>query len=151
MKMRLTITALTSAMVLVGGFEGYRTVAYRDPINIPTACFGATAGVALGQNYRHEQCAALLARDVLEAARVLDCVTVSLTDGQQAALTSWAYNVGVPAACASTLVRLANGGKPSKEWCPQLRRWVKAGGITLPGLVKRREAETQLCLGDIAA
>ncbi len=32
----------------VASFEGLRTIAYRDPIGIPTVCFGETAGVKLG-------------------------------------------------------------------------------------------------------
>jgi GH24 family phage-related lysozyme (muramidase) len=62
--------------------------------------------------------------------------------------------------CGSTLGGMANAGRPASEWCPQLRFWNKVtiggvwvngkriGGhkIVLPGLTKRREAETQLCL-----
>jgi hypothetical protein len=32
--------------------------------------------------------------------------------------------------------------------CDELLRWTKAKGITLPGLVKRREQERELCLAD---
>lgn len=146
MNIRITVGALVSAMTLIGGFEGYRQIAYLDPVAIPTVCFGATHWNG-GKHQRPEQCAALLARDVLEASRVMDCIRVPLTDGQQAALTSWAYNVGVPAACGSTLVRLANAGSPPQVWCAQLNRWNKAHGIVLPGLVQRRAAERVLCEG----
>jgi lysozyme len=56
---------------------------------------------------------------------------------------SFAYNVGAAAFAGSTLVRLLNGGDfgcvPG-----QLGRWTKAGGRTIPGLVRRRAAEGAL-------
>lgn len=145
-KIKLTVGALVAAMSLIGGFEGYRQIAYRDAVGVPTACFGSTSGVRMGQTYKPEECAGLLVRDVVEASRVLECVTVPLTDGQQTALTSWAYNVGVGAACASTLVRRANAGQPAEVWCDELMRWVYAGGKRLAGLERRRAAERELCL-----
>ena len=66
-------------------------------------------------------------------------------EGVQVALTSWTYNVGISAACGSTLARLANAG----DWrgaCNQLPRWNKAGGKEVRGLTNRRAAEQQLCL-----
>ena len=47
---------ITIAVAAVGGFEGLRTVAYKDPVGIPTACFGETLGVEMGQEYTVEQC-----------------------------------------------------------------------------------------------
>lgn len=146
MRSRLTAAALVATMALVGGFEGYRQVAYSDPVGVPTVCFGSTQWSG-GDTQRPEQCAALLARDVIEASRVLECFTVSLTDPQQAAVVSWAYNVGVTAACGSTLVRRANAGEPASEWCGELSRWVKSRGIVLPGLVNRRLLEQAICEG----
>lgn len=148
-RIKLTVGALVAAMSLIGGFEGYRQVAYRDAVGVPTACFGSTADVRMGQTYRPEECAGLLVRDVVEASRVLECVTVPLTDGQQTALTSWAYNVGVSAACESTLVKQANAGQPAEVWCDELLRWVYAGGKKLRGLERRREAERQICLSGL--
>jgi lysozyme len=145
---RLTVRALVAAIVLIGGFEGYRQVTYKDKLahDLPTACFGSTRGVKLNHEYRPEECAGMIAGDVLEAARVLDCFTVELTENQQVAVTSWAYNVGVKAACGSTLVRLANAGEPATVWCEQLMRWRNAGGKEVAGLTRRRAEERALCL-----
>jgi GH24 family phage-related lysozyme (muramidase) len=63
---------------------------------------------------------------------------------RKAGLTSFAYNVGTDAFCGSTLVRRLNAGDPAA--CDEMLRWTKAKGITLPGLVKRREQERALCL-----
>lgn len=147
MKPRIAATALLALVATVGSFEGLRTVAYSDPVGIPTICFGATAGVQLGQTATVDQCRSLLASDLQKAARVLECFEQPLPPHQQVAVVSWAYNVGVQAACGSTLVRLANQGAPPEVWCAQLDRWVKARGIQLPGLVRRRAQERAICEG----
>jgi lysozyme len=45
----------------------------------------------------------------------------------------------------STLARKENAGDVPGA-CDELLRWTKAKGVTLPGLVKRREQERELCL-----
>ncbi|MEN8721161.1 MAG: lysozyme [Oceanococcaceae bacterium] len=146
---RFSAAALVSSMALIGGFEGYRQAAYSDPVGVSTVCFGSTNFESNQQ--RPEQCAALLARDVLKASRVLECFTVALDEAQQTAVVSWAYNVGVGAACSSTLVRRANAGEPAEAWCAELERWNKGRilGVkqVLPGLVRRREYERAVCEG----
>lgn len=130
----------------VASFEGLRTVAYRDPVGIPTVCFGETNGVRLGDKYTAEECRAMLGGRVAEFGRAVDrCVTVELPPARKAALVSFAYNVGVSAFCSSTLVKKLNRGDVSGA-CNELPRWTKAKGFELPGLVKRREQERQLCL-----
>ena len=39
-----TMLALATTASLIAGFEGFRTVAYLDPVAVPTACFGMTKG-----------------------------------------------------------------------------------------------------------
>jgi lysozyme len=130
----------------VASFEGVRTVAYLDPVGIPTVCFGETANVRLGDNYSIEECRKLLGTRVAEFGRAVDkCVNSELPPARKAALVSFSYNVGQTAFCNSTLVKLLNEGK-TVEACNQLPRWVKAKGITLPGLVKRREQEREMCM-----
>jgi lysozyme len=81
-------------------------------------------------------------------AGVEACIHGYLTPSQWAAVLSWAYNVGVGAACNSTMVEMINQGASYQEWCPELKRWVYAGGEVYGGLVRRREAEYQLCMGE---
>ena len=129
----------------VGGFEGLRTVAYRDPVGIPTICFGETQGVKIGDRATEEQCKALLADRVFEYGAAVDkCVTAPMSPQRKAGLTSFTYNVGKSAFCGSTLVRKLNAGDPKA--CSELLRWTRAHGIELPGLVKRRREEYKLCL-----
>jgi lysozyme len=64
-------------------------------------------------------------------------------DGMLVALTDFSYNLGVGQLRASTLRRRVNAG----DWDAvpvELRKWVRGGGVVLPGLVKRREAEVAL-------
>ncbi len=59
------------------------------------------------------------------------------------AMADFAYNLGVPRYRASTLKRRIN----ERDWegaQRELLRWVYGGGRILPGLVKRRKAESAL-------
>jgi lysozyme len=152
---RFAAAVLALAIPLVSAFEGYVPHTYADPVGIPTACYGHTgADVTPGRTYSDAECAALLRGDLGEAYEMVrECIHVPLTPGQAAALTSAAFNLGPDVVCGSTLGGMANAGRPASEWCPQLRNKVdrvgqrEAHGVkVLPGLVKRREAETQLCL-----
>lgn len=135
------------AIALIGGFEGLRTVAYRDPIGIPTICFGETRGVKMGDRKTVAECKAMLGDRLLEFEREMRrCLKNpdSLTDGQYVAFLSLAYNIGSHAFCRSTLVRKANEGQMIAA-CNELPRWNRAGGIPWAGLTKRRKAEQKIC------
>jgi len=147
---RKTGLALAATAGLVASFEGFRTVAYLDPVGIPTACFGRTEGVELGQRYSDAECEEYLFEEVVKFQRaVRQRVDVPLSTGQLAAFTSFTYNVGVRNFESSTLRRRLNAGDYQGA-CDELLRWryaTKAGvKVELPGLVRRREAERELCL-----
>lgn len=60
-----------------------------------------------------------------------------------AAITSFAYNLGVPRYRASTLRKRVD----AQDWAgakAEMMKWVRGGGRVLPGLVKRRAAEAAL-------
>lgn len=149
-------TAAAAATMAVGGityFEGVVPYTYADPIGIPTACMGETGPhIQFGQSFTLEECRAMLdVRVQSTMLRLSACLDgVEVTQGQVVALTSWAYNVGTGAACSSTLAKLARAGVSAQTWCPQILRWTKARKlgvvVELPGLVKRRHAETHMCL-----
>ncbi|MDQ1834673.1 lysozyme [Massilia scottii] len=134
------------AVTIVGGFEGLRQAAYLDPVGIPTICFGETKGVRLGQRATLDQCKAMLAASLQLANHAVDdCIRAPLPDYRRAALVSFAYNVGQTSLCGSTLARKLNAGD-TLGGCDELLRWTYAKGIKLPGLVKRRQAERNMCL-----
>jgi lysozyme len=131
---------------IVGSFEGLRQTAYQDVVGVWTVCYGHTEGVKRGDKYSLAQCKGLLREDLAIYAKGIDnCVKKPLPDKRWVALVSFAYNVGVKAACNSSVVRLINAGK-TKEGCNALLKWNKAGGVTFPGLTKRRQKERELCL-----
>lgn len=130
--------------------EGVVPRKYGDPIGIPTACIGETDRevVSFKDTFSRDECVAVMGASLMAHAIELDkCVAVPLARHEAAAVLSWSYNVGVTAACRSTLIRLMNAGRPATEWCAQLSRWNKAGGRVLPGLVRRRAEERALCEG----
>jgi lysozyme len=139
------------AAIIVPIYEGTVLGTYIDPVGIPTACMGETGPhIRIGQRFTLAECQRMLDAALREHARGLDrCVKVTLADHEAGALLSFAYNVGVGAACSSTMVRMVNAGRPAAEWCQQFDRWVYAKGIKLPGLVKRRVSEKALCLGEL--
>lgn len=140
------LLALAATAGLIGGFEGVRHVAYLDPVGVPTACFGMTKGVQLGQVYTDAECEEHLMEQVVWFQRQVRArVDVPLNEGELAAYTSFAYNVGINAFETSTLRRKLNAGDRVGA-CNELSRWVYAKGVKLPGLVNRREVERQICL-----
>jgi lysozyme len=148
---RLKKSGAVAAMLvaIVGGFEGIRLNAYPDPATRGkpwTVCYGHTEGVKPGDRHSIEECKALLVKDLeIYAKGIENCVKVPLTDERFVALTSFAFNVGVKAACNSSVVKLINIGQ-TKAGCDRLLKWNKAAGITFPGLTRRRQAERELCL-----
>jgi lysozyme len=137
-----------AGLVSIALFEGFRSDAYDDGVGVQTIGFGTTQGVRPGDRISVERALVLLAKDADETQTALKrCLgDVPLTQAEWDAYTSWAYNVGVR--CDSTLVKKLKAGDYVGA-CNELSRWVYAGGRKLAGLVKRREAERQLCLSSI--
>lgn len=123
--------------------------AYLDPVGIPTICYGETSGVELGQVLTKRECDEMLwARLGYFAYRVDMSVDVPMGPEMHAALSSFAYNVGMGAFQSSTLLRKLNAGDYVGA-CNELPRWKYAGGKVWAGLVKRRAEEKALCIKGI--
>ncbi len=139
--------AVALAIPLVVHFEGRVPWVHRDPIGRLAACYGHDdQTMTPGKRFTAAECQAMLDEDLLKHAEAIDCIKRPLTDGQKAALLSFAFNVGNNAFCGSTLVRKANAGDMAGA-CAELSRWTLAGGKELPGLVRRRAAERAVCEG----
>lgn len=149
----VTAAAAALAVAAIMPFEGFYDHVYRDPVGIPTYCFGETENVewARTQKFSKEKCAALLDRKIrLKYAEGAEaCLKVPLADPTKAAFYSFTYNVGISAFCGSSVARKANAGD-IRGACDALLAWDKATylgrKITLPGLTKRRQAERAMCL-----
>lgn len=146
------LAAAAIAIPVIAKFEGLELVGYRDPhpAGFATACYGNRSAAVIGKRYTPDECANLLAADAVKHGLDIDrCLPPDVPDHTRAAFISFAFNVGTDAFCKSTLSRKAKAGD-LKGACDELNRWVFAGGKTLPGLVKRREAERTLCLKGLA-
>lgn len=141
--------ALSSAIAFVGDWEGLRTEAYQDVVGVWTVCYGETKGVQPGDKYTKAECDDMLAKELVAYEKGLDnCLKAEVPQGMKIALVSWTYNVGVGAACKSTLVRKANAGDLTGA-CNELPRWNRGGGRVIKGLTNRRMSERKLCLGSL--
>lgn len=153
MQKRALILALASAVAIPA--EGLRQWAYRDVAGVATICYGTTKGVKPGDYRTLEQCKALLNKDMLASIDTVQrCARRDLSAEQTAAFADAVYNLGPKVVCdpaRSTLARKLQAGDVVGA-CNELPKWVKATvagvPVTLPGLVKRREAERALCLGN---
>lgn len=143
--------AIALAVGIIKPWEGLEQETYLDIVGIPTVCYGQTGEAArIGARYTTAECEAMLGAEVAAYARELDrCIRVPLEPHEAAAVLSWAYNVGTPAACRSTLVRKINEGRPASEWCAELDRWNRAGGREVRGLTNRRAYERRVCEGKV--
>ena len=135
------MTTTETAAALIRQFEGCRLKAYKCPAGIWTIGYGHTAGVKAGDVWTQEQADRALEQDIGKYRKAVLIACPAL-----AACISLAYNIGTGAFCKSTLVKKLNQGDYTGA-CNEIRRWNKAGGKVLPGLVKRREAEYEMCMG----
>lgn len=149
---------LDIAAELCRRFEGFCAKPYLCPAGVPTIGYGSTyyadgRKVTLADPEISESQARLLllfellhtyAPGVIRLCPGLFAMTVAQGDWRKFnALVDFAYNLGVGRLQTSTLRRKVN----AQDWAgarEQLMLWVRGGGRTLPGLVKRRQAECAL-------
>ena len=133
-------------LALIRRFEGFRGEAYRCPAGIWTIGYGHTSNagpprVSARMTMSEAEARRVLADDVERfATGVRAALTREVSPQQFSALVSFAFNVGLGAFRASSVLRAVNGG--DFDAVPgRLGLWVKARGRTLPGLVRRRAAD----------
>ena len=132
-------------------FEGFRAKPYLDPAGIPTIGYGTTRYLD-GKKVRMSDLAITreagqaMMRDFLRfevLPQVLEYCPTSDTPGRLAAILDFTYTLGAARLETSTLRKKIVAG----QWDhvpAHLRKWVFAGGVILPGLVTRRDAEAEL-------
>lgn len=154
-----------TGVALISIFEGLKLVGYLDAVKVPTIGYGHTenAGgeinytdgtvstkVFVGKSITKEEAKRLLARDLLSFEKaVLSKLKHSPTQFQFDAMVSLAFNVGPAAFARSSILRFFNSKNYVKA-ADAFLLWNKAGGKILNGLVRRRNAERELFLGDVA-
>jgi GH24 family phage-related lysozyme (muramidase) len=125
---------------LIQSFEGCVLFGYKDPIGIPTIGWGHTGGVVVGDRISQDEADDLLKHDLKRFEDAVESLGLKLNQNQFDALTSFAYNCGP--GNLKTLVK----GRSLSQIANALPLYCKAGGQTLKGLVKRRNAEKELFL-----
>ncbi|PWE48494.1 lysozyme [Thioclava sp. NG1] len=148
--------AIMAAVLAVGvpltaKWEGKENTAYRDVIGVLTVCYGETRGVKAGDTYTDAECTAMLQSrwaefytGMLQIAPPMQQAPIEV----QAAVTSWAYNVGLGNAAKSTLAKKLR----ARDWraaCNELPKWTRSGERFLQGLLNRRLDERKLCLSGL--
>ena len=126
---------------LIKKFEGCELEAYQCAAGVWTIGYGSTKDVKEGDTLTQKEADNLLLHEMQEyEGYIKELVKVPLKQNQFDALVSWVFNHGPANLKASTMLKFLNAGDyhliPS-----QIKRWNKASGKVLEGLIRRREAE----------
>lgn len=139
----------SAGLDLIKASEGLRLTAYYDPVKVLTIGYGITnaAGVVKitpGMTITQAQAEEYLALALRKYEQtVRDTIKVKITQNQFDAMVSLCYNIGQTGFAKSSVARYCNALQFDRA-ADAFRLWVKAGGKTLPGLVKRRDFERAL-------
>ena len=139
--------------------EGVRTTAYADPYygwQLPTICYGSTAGVVKGQTATLAQCDAMLRQDIDTACKIVERdlkgTGVLLTQGEQDAYCSFAFNTGYfkyqRNGELTSMYKNVVAGRHAQA-CKAQNQYVLSNGVRSNGLVKRRAIESQRCASEL--
>ena len=136
---------------MIKAFEGFRGAPYKCPAGIPTIGYGTTfypngkKVTMTDAPITEEKATELLAAMLVSFETYVDSYCIdSITQNKFDALVSFAYNLGPANLKSSTLLKKVNANPNDESIRLEFMKWVKAGGKTLKGLVRRREAEANL-------
>jgi lysozyme len=148
--MKITKTG-KAGIDLIKSFEGFRGAPYKCPAGIPTIGYGATfypggKKVTMTDKAINEAEATDLLTSMLATFEkyVDSYCRDDINQNQFDALVSFAYNLGPANLKSSTLLKKVNANPEDEAIRLEFMKWVKAGGRTLTGLVRRRTAEADL-------
>lgn len=129
-------------------FQGIKTIGYGHACHVSNCDIPINGLYPVPLSLAHGE--ALLKSDVQSYEKcVADNVKANINANQFSALTSWVFNLGCGSLRSSDMLYVLNAGDVQAA-SEELIRWNKAGGVVLPGLVRRREAERVLfCTGGI--
>ena len=129
---------------LIKHFESLQLKAYKCSANVWTIGYGHTKNVKEGDRICEDQANCFLMQDLYSVERaIIRLVKVKLNQNQFDALCSLIFNIGISAFNKSTLLAKLNTSDfvgASNEF----KRWNKANGMVLCGLIRRRQAEEDL-------
>jgi len=145
-------------------WEGFKTKVYKDCAGYLTIGVGhlltdaekkngvikaGSLTIDFNKTISEAEVEAILKQDLKSFVTAVNTLVKSkLTQNQFDALTSFCFNVGQGNFKASTLLKVLNEGKYA-DVPAHLRKWNRAGGKVVQGLVNRRENEILLWNGSI--
>lgn len=124
--------------------EGFRGAAYTCPAGKLTIGYGTTHGVKPGMTVTEQQAEMMLKKHLIGIENQLNSLGLRINQNQFDALVDFIYNVGWGNFIQSTLLRLIKANPQNPNIANEFRKWRLGGGVVLPGLVRRREAEIKL-------
>ena len=128
-------------LALIKKFEGCRLKTYRCSANVLTIGYGHTGGVLETDVITQDVADKLLEQDIEKFEKYVNVnVVVELNQSQFDALVAWTFNLGVGNLRQSTMLKKLNEGD-YQSVPSEMKRWNKASGKTLDGLIRRRKAE----------
>lgn len=136
---------------LIKSFEGFSAKPYKCPADVWTIGYGTTIypnGERVkitDKNITKEEGEGLLKHDLSVFEKQVDAITRDdINQSQFDALVSFAYNLGSTNLRKSTLLKYVNLNPNDKRIAKEFSKWVYAGGKKLNGLIRRRNAESEL-------
>lgn len=134
-------------LALIKQFEGLRLKAYKCPAGVWTIGYGETRGIRPGMVWTREQAEKALVEGVKPYVNTVAKAIgkTQTTQNELDSMVSFCYNVGPGNFLKSSVLKYHLRGQ-KKLAADALMKWVKGGGQTLPGLVRRRRAERALYL-----
>lgn len=134
---------------LIKSFEGCRLTAYKDSVGIPTIGWGNTqyengVKVKIGDKITQERADELFLLIVKKFSQGVNQRVHEINQNQFDALVSFSYNVGLGNLDASTLLKKVKKNPNDPTIPAEFHKWNRANGKVLPGLTRRRHAESAL-------
>ncbi len=133
-----------AGLKLIKEYEGCKLKAYLDAVHVWTIGYGHTGGCYGGRVITQEEADELLKSDIESFEEQVDnLIDIVVNENQYSAIIAFVFNLGAHAFKNSTLLVKLNEGDfagAAKEFL----RWNKAGGLAMPGLTRRRQAEKDL-------
>ena len=135
---------------IITQFEGLSLKPYLCSARIPTIGYGNTyypngKRVTLVDEPITEVEAFEMFKTIADkfAKRVSGLLTKEVTQNQFNSLVSLSYNIGINAFATSTLLKKVNANPKDITISNEFKRWNKAGGVVVQGLVNRRLSEVE--------
>lgn len=134
-----------AGLELIKSHEGCRLTAYKDIVGVLTIGYGHTGNdIFEGLEIDPVTANSLLQGDLDRFEDgVTNLIIQNINENQFSALVSFAFNLGLGALKGSHLLIKVNCGDFDGA-AAEFLKWDRAGGVVVPGLLARRQAEQRL-------